>query len=505
MTASQIPLLEVEGLTKSFFGVRAVSEVGFGISAGRLLGVVGENGGGKSTLMNMLGGVVPPDAGTMAVSGRPYAPRRPKDAKEAGIAFIHQELNLFTNLSIAENLFIDAYPRLGGLPFIHRADLRRRAKRALGAIGLGVPVTTRVEALAPGERQLVEIAKAVNAEARLIIFDEPTTSLTHRETERLFTLLETLKGEGTAIIYISHILADVLRLADEVMVLRDGALVERGPRAAFDPRRLISLMVGRDLAQLYPPPAAPQAAAAEPVLEAESITQPGTVQDISFRLHRGETLGVFGLMGSGRSELARILFGLDRYRTGRLTLRGQPVDHLTPGEAIARGVAFVTENRREEGLLMDASITENMSLVTLHEDARGSLGVIRQGDLEGRVARLGGELRLKAPDYAHPVRTLSGGNQQKVVLGKWLAAKPDVLIIDEPTRGVDVGAKYEVYTLVRELAARGTGVLFISSELEELIGMCDQLLVMQNGEIVGEFGSPFDREAILAAAFREAV
>jgi len=499
------PLLEVSNLTKSFFGVRAVSEVSFGVGAGRLLSVVGENGAGKSTLMNMLGGVVPPDAGTMAISGQPYAPRRPKDAKEVGVAFIHQELNLFTNLSVAENLFIDAYPRLGAFPFIDRAALRRRAKRALEAVGLDVPVTTRVEALAPGERQLVEIAKAVNAEARLIIFDEPTTSLTHRETERLFALLETLKAEGTAIIYISHILADVLRLADEVMVLRDGALVERGPRPTFDARRLISLMVGRDLAQLYPPPAASKDAPAEPVLEAEGLAQPGTVQDISFRLHRGETLGVFGLMGSGRSELARILFGLDPYRTGLLTLSGERADHLTPQEAIERGVAFVTENRREEGLMMDASITENMSLVTLREDARGPLGVIRQGDLEGRVARLGGELRLKAPNYTHPVRTLSGGNQQKVVLGKWLAAKPTVLIIDEPTRGIDVGAKYEVYTLVRELAARGTGVLFISSELEELIGMCDRLLVMQNGEVVGEFSSPFDREAVLAAAFREAI
>lgn len=504
MSGPVTPLLEVSGLTKSFFGVRAVSEVSFHAHPGRLLGVVGENGAGKSTLMNMLGGVISPDAGTMTVAGAPYAPRRPKDAKAAGVAFIHQELNLFTNLSVAENLFVDAYPRLGGLPLIHRAELRRRAKRALGAVGLDVPVTTRVGALAPGERQLVEIAKAVNAEARLIIFDEPTTSLTHRETERLFTLLETLRAQGTAMVYISHILADVLRLADEVMVLRDGALVERGPRAAFSTRRLISLMVGRDLGQFYPPRGEAEKPG-EPVLEARGLTQPGTVENVSFKLHRGEILGVFGLMGSGRSELARVLFGLDPYRSGRITLRGRDVGHLTPEAAIAMGVAFVTENRREEGLMMDASVADNLGLVTLRDDAQWPLGVLRRGELSSRVERLGGELRLKATSYANPVRTLSGGNQQKVVLGKWLAADPIVLIIDEPTRGIDVGAKYEVYTLVRDLAARGTGVLFISSELEELIGLCDRIVVMQNGELVGEFAEPFDREAVLAAAFREAV
>lgn len=498
------PLLRISGLTKSFYGVKAVDEVSFDIRKGCLLGVVGENGAGKSTLMNMLGGVVVPDAGEMKVENQSYAPRRPRDAKQAGIAFIHQELNLFTNLSVAENLFIDGYPRLGGLPLIHRGALRKRAQRALEAVALDVSPTARVETLTPGERQLVEIAKAVNAEARLIIFDEPTTSLTNRETECLFDLLQKLRAEGTAIIYISHILADVLRLADEIMVLRDGAMIERGAAAAFDTRRMISLMVGRDIEQLYP--ARSPSTQAEPVLEVEGLTQPGTVHDVTLRLHRGEILGVFGLMGSGRSELARILFGLDPYRGGRIKLGGRLVGRLTPLEAIARGVAFVTENRREEGLMMNASIADNMSLVTLNDAARFPFKLIQQGQLATRVERLGGELKLKTSGYQHPVKTLSGGNQQKVVLGKWLAAKPDVLIIDEPTRGIDVGAKLEVYTLVHKLASDGTGVLFISSELEELIGVCDRLLVMHNGEIVASFShDSFDREEILAAAFREAV
>lgn len=502
--SSLAPMLQVNGLTKSFFGVKAVDGVSFDVRKGCLLGVVGENGAGKSTLMNMLGGVVVPDAGEMTLEDQSYAPRRPRDAKQAGIAFIHQELNLFTNLSVAENLFIDQYPRLGGLPLIHRAALRKLAQRALEAVVLDVSPTTRVETLTPGERQLVEIAKAVNAEARLIIFDEPTTSLTNRETERLFVLLQKLKAEGTAIIYISHILADVLRLADDIMVLRDGTMIERGARKAFDTRRMISLMVGRDLEQLYPAhaPRTP----AQPVLEVEGLTQPGTVRDITLRLHHGEILGVFGLMGSGRSELARILFGLDPYQSGRIKLGGRLVGRLTPREAIEQGVAFVTENRREEGLMMNASIADNMSLVTLTEDAKLPIKLIQQRQLATRVERLGGELKLKASSYQHPVKTLSGGNQQKVVLGKWLAAKPDVLIIDEPTRGIDVGAKLEVYTLVHNLAGRGTGVLFISSELDELIGVCDRLLVMHNGEIVASFShDSFDREKILAAAFREAV
>ena len=496
-------IVKFDRVSKGFYGVMAVKEVSFELTEGHLLGLVGENGAGKSTLMNILGGVLPPDEGEITVAGEPYTPKNPRDARDIGIAFIHQELNLFTNLSVAENLFIDGYPRLAGLPILNKRAIQRQAKEALQAVALDVDPGTRVDSLTPGERQLVEIAKAVKAQARLIIFDEPTTSLTSRETERLFSMLDKLREQGTSIIYISHILSDVLRLADDIMVMRDGAKVEKGARETFDSRRMISLMVGRDIEQLYP--SSDHAPGKEKVLQVEKLSQPGIVHDITFDLHRGEVLGLFGLMGSGRSELARILFGLGGYASGTITVNGKRVGKLSPRDAIDLGLAFVTEDRREEGLMMNASIAENMSLVTVTEYAFPPLGLLNDGRLERQVKEVGEELRLKTSSYHQPAKTLSGGNQQKVVLGKWLSAEPQVFIIDEPTRGVDVGAKFEVYTLVHELAEGGAGVLFISSELEELIGVCDRMLVMHNGEIVASFEhGDFEKEAILAAAFREA-
>lgn len=493
--------LRLEGISKSFFGVKAVEDISFTLAKGKLLGLVGENGAGKSTLMNILGGVIASDEGTMTVAGLPYAPKSPRDAARAGIAFIHQELNLFTNLSIAENLFLGRFPRHAGLPLLNRRKMQRRTREALAAVSLEVSPHTRIETLTPGERQLVEIAKAVDANAELIIFDEPTTSLTERETERLFAMLGALQASGKSIIYISHILTDVQRLADDVMVMRDGKLVEKAPKGDFDTKRMISLMVGRDLDRLYPSGA--HEVKAEQVLAVSELSQPGILHDVSFGLNRGEVLGLFGLMGSGRSELARILFGLDSYTRGSITVLGKPLRTHTPRDAIAAGVAFVTENRREEGLMMDASIADNMSLVSITEYAQSS-PFLDSARLTKQVEHLGNELRLKTSSYAQPVKTLSGGNQQKVVLGKWLNANPQVFIIDEPTRGVDVGAKFEVYALVQKLAERGAGVLFISSELEELVNLCDRILVMHNGEIASCFTKKdFDKERILAAAFRE--
>jgi ABC-type sugar transport system ATPase subunit len=379
--------------------------------------------------------------------------------------------------------------------------MRTRTQKALQAVALEVSPETLVEGLTPGERQLVEIAKAINAEARLIIFDEPTTSLTERETDRLFKMLARLKEQGKAIVYISHILGDVLRLSDDIMVMRDGTLIAKDDRQAFDTSRMISLMVGRDLKQLYPERT--DKPSSQPILTVKGLSQPGIAHDISFDLHRGEILGLFGLMGSGRSELARMLFGLDNFQQGDVKLDQQPVQMASPRDAIRQGMAFVTENRREEGLMMEASIADNMSLVTLTDYASQS-PLINSHRLNERVQNMGSELKLKTATYSQAVKTLSGGNQQKVVLGKWIAAQPRVFMIDEPTRGIDVGAKYEVYTLVHRLAAEGAGVLFISSELEELIGVCDRILVMHNGEIVHNFSQPFQREVILAAAFKEA-
>ena len=490
--------LALEDLSKGFFGVPAVKGVSLSVEEGRCLALIGENGAGKTTLMNLIGGVLTPDAGRMTRLGVPYAPSGPADATTAGIAFIHQELNLFPNLSIAENVHIDRLPRTG--PFVRRGRMRHATAQVLERIGLDLAPDTRVEMLSPGERQLVEIAKALVADARVIILDEPTTSLTHRETERLFALLRQLRSEGRALIYISHVLQDVLELADDLVVLRDGARVGGGPAAEFDVPRMISMMVGREIDQLFPSRKhAPRDAVA---LRLDQVSQPRVVREVSLSLHEGEVLGVFGLMGAGRSELARIVFGLDPYSDGTITLDGATFGTDGPQKRIARGMAFVTEDRREEGLLMDSSVSENLALVSLRRFVRGG-GLVSRGALEESGQAAAARLRLKADArLAQPVRSLSGGNQQKVVIGKWLVERPCVLIMDEPTRGIDVGAKYEVFTIMNDLAAQGTAVLYISSELEELIGVADRILVMREGMIAGEFPrAAFDTNAILGAAF----
>ncbi|MBI3414841.1 MAG: sugar ABC transporter ATP-binding protein [Verrucomicrobia bacterium] len=573
-------VVSFSGIEKSFFGVKVLKGVSFDVGAGSIVGLVGENGAGKSTLMNLLGGILQPDAGELRVNGQTYAPRNPNAARAAGIAFVHQELNLFPNLSIAENLHLTDFPRVGekivrgssfvvrgdnepasapqrttnnkqqtggGLPWIDRRTLRSRTTELLRQVGLDHAPDTLVECLPAGERQLVEIAKALGADARVIILDEPTTSLSARECERLFTLMHQLRKRAIAIIYISHALGDVLRICDDLVVLRDGERVGGGETKEFTHDRLVSLMVGRQLNQLYPerscwgaqapspvavgaladhPDGARTAmiqnhvakdssaqtrtararfaaagAAALPILSVRSLTQPGIAHDISFDLAAGEVLGISGLMGAGRSELARILFGLDPCTSGEIQLAGQLLDG-NPRQRIQRGLAFLTEDRRQEGLCMEASIADNIALVTLTQHSRTPARWLDFAGIKSAVSQMREAVRLspKATD-SQPVRTLSGGNQQKVVLGKWLLAEPKVLILDEPTRGIDVGAKFEIYQLIHQLADRGAGVLVISSEIEELIGICDRLLVMRHGELTGEFRrEEFDREKILGSA-----
>ncbi len=497
-------LLRFEGLGKDWFGVPAVRDLSLDVAEGQVLGVIGENGAGKSTLMNMIGGITPPSHGRMLWRGQPYAPASASDAKAAGIAFIHQELNLFTNLSVAENLFIDGFPRRPGLlrGFIDRGAMRDRAREILERLDLDVPPERTLDSLSPGERQLVEIARALHREASLIIFDEPTTSLTHRETDRLFRVIEGLRREGRTVIYISHILGDVRRLADRVAVLRDGRLVGEGAAAEFDIPRMIRTMIGRDLAAVYPNRSAPPREAL--VLEVRSLSAPGVIEDVTLSVREGEILGLFGLMGSGRSELARILMGLDPSTRGEARLRGKPLVG-SPRDRVRQGLAFVTENRREEGLMMDASIRDNLTLPAI-ERLRGPLGLDRERIAETAQA-LRETVRLKAQDLARqPVRALSGGNQQKVVIGKWLPTGPKLFILDEPTRGVDVGARSEIYAIADRLAAEGAGLLVISSELDELLGICDRIAVMSRGEVVAIVDrDDFDERRIIAAAFREPV
>jgi ribose transport system ATP-binding protein len=452
--------------------------------------------------MNVIGGVVAPTTGQMRWRGDHYHPASPADATMRGIAFIHQELNLFTNLSVAENIFIDSFPRRFGM--IDAGAMRERTVSLLARLNLNATPDTPVGHLAPGERQLVEIAKALHREAQLIIFDEPTTSLTARETERLFETIAALKAAGTTIIYISHILSDVRRLSDRIAVLRDGRLVGQGAVSEFDVPSMIQSMIGRELSNIYPPRTA--APSAEVVLSVEGLSQAGVVEDISLAVRSGEILGLFGLMGSGRTELARMIFGLDPVAAGTVTLNGAPLAG-NARDRIRAGLAFVTENRREEGLMMDAAIADNLALAAIEDFGRPPLSLLDDGRLRSATEATRDHVRIKATDIAtQPVRALSGGNQQKVVIGKWLMNKPRLFLLDEPTRGVDVGAKHEIYTIIDRLAGEGNGVLLISSELEELIGTCDRIVVMNHGEITGEFEkSDFSESAILAAAFRETV
>ena len=475
-------VLQLEHIAKSFFGIAALKDVSFGLEKGELLSLIGENGAGKSTLMNIVGGVLKADSGKLYLNGDPYEPQKPSDAAKAGIAFIHQELNLFTNLSIIDNMYIDSYPRIPGTPLIRKSAVADKVKEVLSSVDLDVPPETIVEKLSPGERQLVEIAKALSSDPQIFIFDEPTTSLTARETRKLFDIIERLLKEGKSIIYISHILADVQRLSDHIIVLRDGMITDRDKKENYTVNRMISSMIGREIDQLYPEKT--NRPAKEPVLELKDISQKGITHKVSMKVYKGEVVGMFGLMGSGRSELARIVYGLDPYEEGKIFIHGREIRKISPRLAIKNKVAFVTENRREEGLFMDFTIRDNLSLVSVPEKARTKLKIVDDSSVKQSTQDM--------------VET------QKVVIGKWLLGSPDLLIVDEPTRGIDVGAKFEVYSIINKLASEGKGIWVISSELEELMGICDRIIIMGNGEVRGELKrEEFDKEVIMKAAFNQ--
>lgn len=495
--------LELKHIAKSFFGIPALKDVSFALKKGELLSLIGENGAGKSTMMNIVCGILSADEGEIYLNGDRYQPSRPSDAAKAGIAFIHQELNLFTNLSICDNVYIDSFPTTKGIPLIQKNKMRKRVKEVLELVELKISPDAIVEKLSPGERQLVEIAKALSSDPQILIFDEPTTSLTNRETEKLFGIIERLKQEGKSIIYISHILADVQRLSDQIIVLRDGCITDSDRKENYTIDRMISSMIGREINQLYPDKT--NQVSKEAALKVEGVSQKGIVHDIHMEIHKGEVVGMYGLMGSGRSELARIVFGLDPYESGSIVVNGKREKKMTPGKAIAGKMAFVTENRREEGLLMEFSILDNLSLVSLPEKAKGKLKIVDGSSVQESGNQMVGKLKVKCPPIENnPAKSMSGGNQQKVVIGKWLLTNPDIFIVDEPTRGIDVGAKYEVYSIINQLASDGKAVWVISSELEELMGICDRILVMGNGEIRGELAKEeFDKEKILKAAFHQ--
>ncbi|MGH9543654.1 MAG: sugar ABC transporter ATP-binding protein [Terriglobales bacterium] len=494
-------IVEFDRVGKRFFNVTVLRDVSFPVTRGHMLGLVGENGAGKSTLMNILGGVIAADSGVVRLDGKNLILKNPQQAGQRGIAFIHQELNLFPNLTIAENLFIPHFPanKIAGLGFINRRSMREQAKKCLRSVGLDLSPDIVVADLKPGECQLVEIAKALNADARIVIFDEPTSSLSRPDVERLFLLMNGLRSRGMSMIYISHILGDVLKLCDDICVLRDGQVVAHGPKDEFSSERMISLMTGRSFDNLYP--RRDTIPSDEPALEVRCLSQPGVVENLNLTLYRGEVVGLFGLMGSGRTELVRMIFGLDTFEQGEIALGGSLDRQPAPRESIRRGLAFLTEDRRVEGLCMDASVEENIALVALSSFA--SSGVIHKARLRKAVADAGDAVSINiAAVRKQPVKTLSGGSQQKVVLAKWLLSDPAVLILDEPTRGIDVGAKYEVYRLINQCAEEGKAILFVSSEIEELLGVCDRILVIRAGEVCDcVTRAEFNAERILRSAF----
>jgi ribose transport system ATP-binding protein len=476
-------LLEMRGIVKRFPGVTALQDVSLSLRAGEVLALMGENGAGKSTLMKVLGGAYLPDEGTILIDGRAVTLRSVRDARRLGIALIHQELMLAPNLDISANIFLGneaSAPRL--FAPVNRGELSRRTAALLARVGLHVPPHTPVSALTTGQMQMVEIAKALSLDARIIVMDEPTSSLTASESAHLFAIVRQLRDEGLGIVYISHRMEEVLQLADRITVLRDGRYVGDLQRDAATHKSIVAMMVGRELSGHYfPIRHAPPSD--EVVLEVKELVVPGARTRVSFSARRGEILGFAGLVGAGRTELMQTIFGVTPGLGGGMTLGGAPFAPRTPRDAIDAGVLLVPEDRKRHGLVLPMSVAENTTLPSVERLARW--GILDRA-AERRVAETqAARLRTKAPTVMHKVIGLSGGNQQKVVLAKWLALNPRVLILDEPTRGIDVAAKAEIYREIVALAERGITILTVSSELEEVIGLCDRVVVMHEGRIIG--------------------
>jgi ribose transport system ATP-binding protein len=491
------PLLELRGVTKRFPGVLALSEVSLEIYPGEIVALIGENGAGKSTLLKTLGGVHQPDEGAIFIDGRPVTIRSVNDAMGHGIGFIHQELNVLDNVDVAGNIFLGREPvRCGPLRLIDRRKIHAEAAKYMKRLGIDVPAETRVGDLPIAYQQLVEIAKALSMNTRILLMDEPTSSLTLSETETLLKITKDLRAQGVSIIYISHRLSEVKEIADRVVALRDGKNAGGLKREEISHDRMVKLMVGRDL--LYRQPATCEGG--EPCIEVRNLrTQRYPKQSVSFSLRCGEIVGFAGLVGAGRSEVAQAIFGVDRPVSGEIVMNGKPLPCGSPRVAIREGIYLVPEDRRRTGLVTPMSIRENMTLPALGRYAWAGLLKFRKELAES--GRLSKELRVKCSSVEQRVATLSGGNQQKVVLAKWLALDPKLLIFDEPTRGIDVGAKAEIYDLMRALAEKGVAVMMISSDMEEVLGESQRVIVMHEGSIAGQLGrKECSEEAIMRLA-----
>jgi rhamnose transport system ATP-binding protein len=488
-------IVELSGIAKHFGGVQALRGVDFSLFPGEVHALVGENGAGKSTLVKILAGIYRPDAGVVKVGGEAVELRSPTQAQALGIAVVQQEPMLFPDLDVAENVFMGRHPRnrFGRVDWKH---MYREVDQLLASLGVSLSSHAPVQGLSVAEQQLVEIAKALSLQARVLVLDEPTAALSGHEVEELFAIVKQLRERGVAILFVSHRLEEVFMIADRLTVFRDGTHIITAPVSEMTTEEIIKHMVGRELSNLFPKGEAEIGAV---VLEVRQLTRPGVFADVSFQLRQGEILGFAGLVGAGRTEVARVLFGIDRAESGEIWLKGKKVHIRSPQHAMGYGIAYVPEDRHQHGLVMDFSIAANVTLAILHQVSR--LGLVdprRERKIAGQYSS---QLSVRSEGVEQLVNALSGGNQQKVVLGKWLATNPSVLILDEPTRGIDVGAKAEVHHIISDLAARGLAIILISSELPEVLAMADRVIVLHEGHVTGTFArSEATQERVMFAA-----
>lgn len=471
--------IEMRGIDKSFGSNQVLKQAGFTLESGEVHALMGENGAGKSTLMKILTGVYTKDAGTVLVDGKEVNYKNPQEAEKAGIVFIYQELNVMFDLTVEENLFMgkEIYGKFG---ICDKKAMQKKAQEALNILGVNISPKTVMAELSVGQQQMVEICKALMADAKVIIMDEPTAALTQSETVALFKVIESLRKKGVSMVYISHRMEEIFELCDRITVLRDGSYIGVKNIPETNMNEIVKMMIGREIGERYP---SRNVKIGKEVLKVKELTRKGTFHDVNFSVRAGEVLGVSGLMGAGRTEIMQAIFGNLSYESGTIEIDGKEVKISNPRQAMEHGIGFITEDRKTEGLMLDKSIRENISLCNLRRISKSS--VISREAEKNMVAEAIKDLHIKCFGSYHECNNLSGGNQQKVVLAKWILTNPKILILDEPTRGVDIGAKKEIYSIINKLAAQGVAIIMVSSELPEVLGMSDNIMVVREGEVRG--------------------
>ena len=471
--------IEMRGIDKSFGSNQVLKQAGFTLESGEVHALMGENGAGKSTLMKILTGVYTKDAGTVLVDGKEVNYKNPQEAEKAGIVFIYQELNVMFDLTVEENLFMGKEIH-GKFGICDKKAMQKKAQEALNILGVNISPKTVMAELSVGQQQMVEICKALMADAKVIIMDEPTAALTQSETVALFKVIESLRKKGVSMVYISHRMEEIFELCDRITVLRDGSYIGVKNIPETNMNETVKMMIGREIGERYP---SRNVKIGKEVLKVKELTRKGTFHDVNFSVRAGEVLGVSGLMGAGRTEIMQAIFGNLSYESGTIEINGKEVKISNPRQAMEHGIGFITEDRKTEGLMLDKSIRENISLCNLRRISKSS--VISREAEKNMVAEAIKDLHIKCFGSYHECNNLSGGNQQKVVLAKWILTNPKILILDEPTRGVDIGAKKEIYSIINKLAAQGVAIIMVSSELPEVLGMSDNIMVVREGEVRG--------------------